>query len=256
MRCSRCCARPPAKATMWCSCPTAASTARRTASWDCCRGTDRARRPRHGNGRAGNGRESARGPRIRAMPETLPLFPLHAVLVPGGGLELRVFEPRYLGVVREWSGTGRGFGVCLFAQGREAGALAMPVDCGTEAVIEDFGSGPDGLLQLRLRGQRRFGVLSTRVRDNGLVEAQVAWRAPDPADRLRPEHALLGEVLRRILEQVGDGGTRAPEERFDEAAWVGWRLAELLPLQPRQRQRLLEEDDPARRLDELLRLLS
>lgn len=190
------------------------------------------------------------------MPETLPLFPLHTVLVPGGALDLRVFEPRYLDLVRECGRSGSGFGVCLIAQGGEAGDPATPAGCGTEARIEDFGTGPDGLLQLRVRGGRRFGVLGTRVRDNGLVEADVEWRAPDPVDALQPQHALLGEILRRILEQVVEIAAQLPEERFDQAAWVGWRLAELLPLEPEQRQRLLEEDDPGRRLDELLRLIS
>ena len=46
------------------------------------------------------------------------------------------------------------------------------------------------------------------------------------------------------------------EQRFDDASWVGWRLAELLPLTLPQRQRLLQEDDPDRRLDDLLGLLS
>jgi len=190
------------------------------------------------------------------MPETLPLFPLHTVLVPGGALDLRVFEPRYLDLVRECGRSGSGFGVCLIAQGGEVGGPATPVACGTAARIEDFGTGPDGLLQLRLRGGRRFDVLSTQVRDNGLVVAEVAWRAPDPDDALQPQHALLGEVLRRIVAQVGEVGMQLPEAGFDQAAWVGWRLAELLPLAPHQRQRLLEEDDPGRRLDELLRLMS
>ena len=55
---------------------------------------------------------------------------------------------------------------------------------------------------------------------------------------------------------MGDVDTRIPEPRFDDAAWVGWRLAELLPLTLAQRQRLLQEDDPDRRLDDLLGLLS
>ncbi|HEX2596395.1 MAG TPA: ATP-dependent protease, partial [Luteimonas sp.] len=32
---------------------------------------------------------------------SLPLFPLRTVLVPGAALALRVFEPRYLDLVRE-----------------------------------------------------------------------------------------------------------------------------------------------------------
>ena len=130
---------------------------------------------------------------------------------------------------------------------------------GTEAWIEDFDTGDDGLLRSRVRGRRRFHVLRTRMRDNGLVLADVEWRAPDPDDELRPEHALLATVLRRMLEQAG---ATMPTERmprpgacFDEAAWIGWRLAELLPLADRQRQALLQEDDPHARLDSLLALI-
>lgn len=194
--------------------------------------------------------------RIQAMSETLPLFPLQTVLVPGGALDLRVFEPRYLDLVRECGRSGSGFGVCLIAQGGEVGTPATPMACGTEARIEDFGTGADGLLQLRVRGGRRFDVVSTRVRDNGLMMAEVRWRAPDPDHALQPQHALLGEVLRRILDQVGEVGMPVPEAGFNQAAWVGWRLAELLPLLPLQRQCLLEDDDPGRRLDQLLRLMS
>ena len=45
--------------------------------------------------------------------QTLPLFPLHAVLLPGAPLGLRVFEPRYLDLVAECGRKGSGFGICL-----------------------------------------------------------------------------------------------------------------------------------------------
>src|SRR3546814_2206395 len=45
--------------------------------------------------------------------ESLPLFPLHTVLLPGAALGLRVFEPRYLDLVRECGRSGGGFGICL-----------------------------------------------------------------------------------------------------------------------------------------------
>ncbi|RZA17942.1 MAG: ATP-dependent protease [Lysobacteraceae bacterium] len=191
------------------------------------------------------------------MPDTgpsLPLFPLHTVLVPGAALDLRVFERRYLDMVRDCCRGGSGFGVCLILDGAEAGAPASSAAFGTEALIEDFGSTPDGLLSLRVRGRRRFHVLRTRVRDTGLVVADIEWRddAPAVSPRLRPEHALLSEVLRRILSQV-DGGQPEPAPMlFENAAWVGWRLAELLPLALPQRQSLLQLDDPHARLQRLL----
>ena len=138
------------------------------------------------------------------MPEaaSLPLFPLHTVLVPGAALELRIFERRYLDMVRDCGRGGSGFGVCLILDGDEAGTPATPAAFGSEALIEDFDTTPDGLLSLRVRARRRFHVLRTRVRDSGLVVADIEWRDDDPASspRLRPEHALLAELLRIFLD--------------------------------------------------------
>lgn len=184
---------------------------------------------------------------------SLPLFPLHGVLVPGAALDLRIFERRYLDMVGECGRNGSGFGVCLILEGHEAGAPATPVAFGTEAVIEDFGNTPEGLLSLRVRGCRRFHVLRTRVRDTGLIVADIEWRADAGASsRLRPEHALLAELLRRILLQVDAGHVDPDPGLFDDAAWTGWRLAELLPLSMPQRQALLQLDDPHARLQVLL----
>ncbi len=185
----------------------------------------------------------------------LPLFPLKTVLVPGATLGLRVFEPRYLDLVRECGHDGSGFGICLILEGEEAGATTSSAAFGTEARIEDFGADAGGLLTLQVRGARRFHVRRTRVRDNGLVVAQVEWCEPDPDDELRPEHAVLGMLLRGILEQVGGEHANAPLACFDDAGWVGGRLAERLPLDDGQRQLLLQEDDPHARLDQLLALL-
>ena len=184
---------------------------------------------------------------------SLPLFPLHTVLVPGAVLDLRIFERRYLDMLRDCGRNGGGFGVCLILEGDEAGKPATPAAFGTEALIEDFDTTPDGLLSLRVRGHRRFHALRTRVRDTGLIVAELESREDDAASpRLRPEHALLAELLRRMLEQVGGAHAEPAPALFEDAAWVGWRLAELLPLSMPQRQSLLQLDDPHARLQQLL----
>lgn len=183
---------------------------------------------------------------------SLPLFPLHTVLLPGAAIGLRVFERRYLDLVRDCGRTGNGFGVCLILEGREVGAPATPAAFGTEARVEDFDVGADGVLVLRLRGGRRFHVRHTRVRDNGLVVGDIDWFEPDSDDELRPEHALLSTLLERLVEQAGPQYAASTPAQLDQAAWVGWRLAELLPLSETQRLSILQQDDPHRRLDLLL----
>lgn len=188
--------------------------------------------------------------------DTLPLFPLTGVLVPGAPLSLRVFEVRYLDLVRECGRSGSGFGICLILEGQEVGAPAVPAMVGTEARIEDFDTTADGLLSLRVRGHRRFRLRSTQVRENGLIVGGVAWCAPDPDDELRPEHAVLGLVVRKLLDEFGGEHAQAPTRLLDDAAWIGWRLSELLPLSARQRLQLLDLDDPHARLDLLIQFMS
>jgi hypothetical protein len=186
------------------------------------------------------------------MPETLPLFPLHTVLFPGATLGLRVFETRYLDLVRDCARNGRGFGICLILEGGAVGAPAAPAAIGTEAVIEDFGTGDDGLLTITVRGARRFHASRLRVRDNGLQVAEVEWLGDAAGEPVRPEHAVLVTLLRYALA----GAAEQPDAAcFDDAGWVGWRLAGLLPIRPTQRQALLQIDDPHERLQRLLSLI-
>ncbi len=185
----------------------------------------------------------------------LPLFPLNTVLFPGGELTLRIFEARYLGLVSECGRRGTGFGVCLILDGEEVGAPAIPAAWGCEARITDFSTGDDGLLVLSVRGERRFHVRNASVRDNGLLVARAAWIPETPAQRIRPEHQLLSLLLRRIVERAGSPHDQVEEALFQDSDWVGWRLAEWLPLSWLERQALLQEADAHARLQRLVELI-
>ena len=186
---------------------------------------------------------------------SLSLFPLHTVLLPGASLGLRVFEPRYLDLVRECGRSGVGFGVCLILDGAEVGPPATSAGFGTEALIEDFGSDAGGVLTLQVRGARRFRVQRVRVRDNGRQVADIRWCDVDAMQRLRPEHGLLALLLQSLLDRFGGEHAMAPRALLDDANWVSWRLAELLPLEDPQRLQLLQIDDPHQRLERVLALL-
>lgn len=185
----------------------------------------------------------------------LPLFPLSTVLVPGAELRLRIFEARYLDLVRSCSREGTGFGICLVLDAPQEEGMRSSAAVGTEACISDFGTTEDGLLALTVVGARRFHVDRARVRDNGLVLGEVRWFDPPGRHPVRAEHGLLVQLLRRILDHFGGRHAAADAACFDDADWVGWRLVELLPLEDAQRQELLEQSDPHRRLDRLLELI-
>ena len=185
----------------------------------------------------------------------IPLFPLAAVLFPGGFLNLRIFEPRYIDLIRECSRDSSGFGVCLILEGQEVGAAVVPAAIGTLARITDFNTLPDGLLGISAEGGERFRVLQTRVRHNGLIRADVRFWPDEPIVVVPPEHGLLATILDRLLEQMGGPFAKADRARLDDAAWVGFRLAEVLPLEPAEKQHLLQMTDPLRRLTQLAHYL-
>jgi Lon protease-like protein len=186
----------------------------------------------------------------------IPLFPLRTVLVPGGFLPLQIFEPRYLDLVRECASNDSGFGVCLILEGPEAGQAPQFAAVGTLARIRDFNTLPNGLLGITAEGGKRFRVIETRSRDNGLIIGSVQWLdAPTSTHRLPESLQILAEVLRQFLDKVGDNYPGWHTGLLEDADWVGYRLTELLPLGNLEKQALLELDDPESRLQRILERL-
>jgi len=181
----------------------------------------------------------------------VPLFPLRAVLFPGGQLSLRIFEPRYLDMVRECTRHDSGFGACLILSGREVGAPATPTAVGTIARITDFHTGDDGLLGIVAEGGARFRVTGARARADGLLRGAVALWPPEPARPVPVEFALLQSIAERLVETMAPQFHHVPRASYDDAGWVGFRLAELLPLSVEEQQHMLELTDPLQRLAEL-----
>jgi len=187
---------------------------------------------------------------LELLPD-VPLFPLRTVLFPGGQLALRIFEPRYLDMVRECTRQDCGFGVCLILQWRETGAPAVPAAVGTIARITDFHTGDDGLLAIIVEGGARFRVVRSRARSDGLLRGSVVLWPADSPQQVPVEFALLQSIAERLVETMAPHFRRAPRSMYDDAGWVGFRLAELLPLDAEEQQRLLELTDPLQRLAEL-----
>lgn len=178
---------------------------------------------------------------------TLPLFPLNTVLFPGGVLPLRIFETRYIDMVRNCLRTDTGFGVCAIREGGEVGPAAEVHPVGTRAVIADWEGRADGLLGITARGEERFRILRTWVQPDRLLMAEVEY-LPEPSAAAIPEEFLdLVTLLDRLLSELGPPYADLPRDAGD-AAWVGARLGELLPVNLEAKQRMLESDDPLSRL--------
>lgn len=197
------------------------------------------------------------GSAAAAAPQCLeiPLFPLGAVLFPGGVLALKVFEQRYLDMSAACLKDGSQFGVCLIASGQEVGQPALPHPVGTLAHIVSSDMPQLGILMLELRGGRRFRILSQTVAAGGLLRARVELLDEPARQDVPPAQQGLLPLLRKIAGDLGPDKMPEPHA-FDDAAWVGYRLSEVVPVQALAKQKLLELQDPLSRLEILYTYLA
>lgn len=192
--------------------------------------------------------------RSAAAAHDLALFPLGGVLLPGGLLPLRIFEPRYLDLLGHCMRENQAFGVVLITSGTDTDCTVRTAEVGTSARVIDFQPLPDGLLGVLCRGEKRFRILERSQQANGLNRARVQWlpeRSPVPP---APRFAALVAALRQAIASL-ISSQRLLEPHYEDAGWVSHRLAELLPLDPALLQRVLELDDPEARLQLLAPLL-
>ncbi|GAA5175005.1 LON peptidase substrate-binding domain-containing protein [Niveibacterium umoris] len=181
------------------------------------------------------------------LPADLPLFPLHTVLVPEARQPLKVFEPRYMDMIKACIKDGSAFGVCLIEEGQEVGPPAVPAKVGTSARVVEWDMEQLGILKIVVAGERRFRVAHVATQPDGLLRAVVEW-LPEAAP-IAPD-AALEDTLPLLQAVVADAGLKAIPEphRFDDANWVGYRYTEILPIPVKAKQKLLELDDPMMRL--------
>ncbi len=185
--------------------------------------------------------------------DTIPVFPLNTVLFPEGEMQLRLFEPRYLDMVKSCMRDDTGFGICLIQDGKEAGEPAEIFPLGTYVKITDWDQLNDGLLGITVKGERRFRVNSTEIQTDNLRLADVSWLDEDD-DPIPDAYQGFSELLKEIATRY-ELPYAEETERFDEANWVSERLAEILPFELLSKQALLEMDSALNRFDYMQALL-
>jgi Lon protease-like protein len=187
-------------------------------------------------------------------PERVPIFPLSTVLYPGALLPLRIFEARYMDMAKECLKSGGPFGICLIREGAEVGTPAVPEPVGCLARIAEADMEELGILKVKAEGLDRFRIVSTETGANGLIVGEIERLAGEEEMADTPGLEESAEFLRKAIIGIGEDRFGVPH-RFDDASWVSFRLAEILPLRNDVKQKLLELRDASVRLAILHRFL-
>jgi Lon protease-like protein len=173
----------------------------------------------------------------------LGLFPLTAHLLPGGRMQLRVFEPRYIRLVRDSLRNEQGFGLCMLNPDGDVANNEHIHPIGTLAKIVDFETLSDGYLGITIVGESLFDIHTIATEKDGLRTATVSFRNElANVARLESESTQECELKKRLQEvftNYPEFASLYPEQHFDSAEWVCNRWLEILPLAAEAKQDLL-----------------
>lgn len=185
------------------------------------------------------------------------LFPLNTVLFPGSILPLKIFEQRYLNLVKDCMKQETGFVVVLISAGKEVGATPKIYCTGCYVEIIDWQSLPDGLLGITIEAKHRVQLTNSSVKDDGLLvaEATPLKTTLDENFILPPSFKPLTDTLKQLLEHPFAQQYKNKID-FNNAAQICYRLAELLPINNKQKQLLLETETTEQMLDQLVILIN
>jgi Lon protease-like protein len=190
---------------------------------------------------------------------SLPLFPLASLLFPGGVVALRVFEVRYLDMVRKCHLAGAPFGVVSLRSGQEVRRAGAPLEqlheVGTLATIEQLRSPQPGLVTLECRGGQRFRIVRSHLLPHGLWVADVELLAPDQHVPIPQHLAATARSLAQVLASLRERTPSSPvaitptPAQLGDCGWVANRWCELLPVPQELKQQLMQLDTPLVRLE-------
>lgn len=187
----------------------------------------------------------------------IPLFPLNSLVFPKGRVSLQIFESRYVDMIRKCLREDSGFGVILIETGSEIAHPGMRLNIhrvGTYCRIVDWNQLPNGLLGITAEGFGTFEVVDCWREPSELCIGEVSFRAEDSVDA---DPVDVGEAFTDYVELLQTLARHPAVEslkldvQYDNLREISWRLSELLPVTNRQKQTLLEIEDPLVRLEQV-----
>ncbi|MCO4320889.1 LON peptidase substrate-binding domain-containing protein [Aliidiomarina quisquiliarum] len=177
---------------------------------------------------------------------TVALLPLETIILPGGRMQLSIFEPRYIRMVKESLQHTRNFGLGMLNSNGNKASNQHIYALGTQVQVVDFKSLANGTLGITVAGKELFEIETITTEHDGLRSAKVKLLSPwfSPFAEVSSEQATLAERLQEVYDTYPDIGELYPEKHYHDASWLCARWLELLPLSAEQKHALIASHNP------------
>jgi len=158
----------------------------------------------------------------------LGVFPLPIFLLPGGKAKLRIFEPRYIRLVKESFSNG-GFVLSIFDKNQSFNTNKN----GVIVDIVNFDTLDDGLLSIDVQAKELVTLSNPQLEHDGLLKAEIKkmkhWTNEGKTNSLENKSDMV-VFLKNAFLQSSHLNQLYDEKKLEDTVWVCARILEILPI--------------------------
>ncbi len=180
----------------------------------------------------------------------LPIFPLKSIVLPGGLFPLRIFERRYLDMVRDSIKNESRFCIALVKTESKDKYIDDVYPIASLVKIIDWNQLEDGLLGITVEGMNLVDIQSCELDGNNLLNGELKNIEPEREYMIPEKYRLLSKFYKKIHPGIKNF-IDYKKERYSDASWVGFRLTECLPLDLPTKAKLISSNDAIERLEKI-----
>ena len=182
----------------------------------------------------------------------IPIFPLKSIILPGGQFPLRIFERRYLDMIRDSLKTNSGFVIALTK--KDADYISSVHDYACYVDIIDWSQLDGGLLGITVEGKSLVTLSNCKLDETNLLRGD-AQQIKSSIDHLIPQkYQILSKFYRKIYPEI-KAYIFHNKSKYNDANWIGFRLIECLPIEISDKADLIATNEPLDRLEKILHIV-
>ena len=182
----------------------------------------------------------------------IPVFPLKSIILPGGQFPLRIFERRYLDMIRDSLKTNSGFVIALTK--KDADYISSVHDYACYVNIVDWSQLDGGLLGITVEGKSLVTLSNCKLDETNLLRGD-AQQIKSSIDHLIPQkYQILSKFYRKIYPEI-KAYIFHNKSKYNDANWIGFRLIECLPIEISDKADLIATNEPLDRLEKILHIV-
>ena len=184
--------------------------------------------------------------------KNIPIFPLKSIILPGGQFPLRIFERRYLDMIKNSLKNNSGFVIALTK--KDADYISSVHDYACYVEIVDWSQLDGGLLGITVEGKKIVMLSNCELNEGNLLMGH-AKEIESGIDHLIPaKYQILSKFYRKIYPEI-KAYIFHNQSKYNDANWVGFRLIECLPIQICDKADLIATNEPLDRLEKILHIV-